>query len=80
MAGGLFGLFVSLGSRICPSCAGTQLFLGPCSFFEFCCWRRGVSRFKDCSTAAKCPRSQPVSVLLKQLKHQGTLGRVSSLT
>ena len=56
-----FGLFVSVGPRICPNCAGTQLFLVPYSFFVFCRSRRGVSRCNDCSTAAKSPRSQPVS-------------------
>ena len=62
LAVGFFGLFVSFGSRICPNCAYTQLFLVPYSFFVFCCSRKGVSRCKYCSTAAKGPRSQPVSV------------------
>ena len=41
-----------------------QLFLVPYSFFVFCCWRRGVSRWKPCRTAAKRPKCQPVSPLL----------------
>ena len=49
-------------SRIWPKCVCTQLVLGPYSFFVFCCWRRGVSRRKHCSTAVKHPRSQPVSL------------------
>ena len=61
VAVGFFGLFVSFGSRICPTGACTQLFLVPYSFFVFCCSRRGVSRCKHCSTSAKGPRSQPVS-------------------
>ena len=61
MAVGIFGLFVSFGSSICPNCTCTQLFLVPYSFFVFCCWRRGVSRCKHCSSAAKRPMSQPVS-------------------
>ena len=52
---GLFGLFVSFGSRICPSCACTQLFLVPYSFFVFCCSRRGVSRCKHCSKGSQVP-------------------------
>ena len=60
------GFLVSLYvlSRICPNCACRQLFFVPYSFFVFCCSRRGVSRCKHCSTAAKGPRSQPVSLLL----------------
>ena len=50
-----FGLFVSLGSRMCPNCACTQLFLVPYSFLVFCCLGRGVSRCKHCSPAAKGP-------------------------
>ena len=60
--GGGFLVFLYLLSIICPNCACTQLFLVLCSFFVFCCWRTGVSRCKHCSTAAKGPRSQPVSV------------------
>ena len=41
-----------------------QLFLVPYGFFVFCCWRRGVSRWKPCRTAAKHPKCQPVSPLL----------------
>ena len=37
-----------------------QLFLVPHGFFVFCCWRRGVSRCKHCSTVAKGPNPQPV--------------------
>ena len=40
-------------SRICPNCKCTQLFLVAYSFVVFCCWKRGVSRCKHCSTAAK---------------------------
>ena len=59
------GFLVSLYllSRICPNCPYMQLILVPYSFFVFCCWRRGVSRCRHCSTAAKGPRSQPVSNL-----------------
>ena len=42
--------------------ACTQLFLVPYIFFVFCCWQRRLSRCKHCSTAAKGPRSQPVSL------------------
>ena len=56
--GGFFGLFVSFGSRICPNCACTQLFLVPYSFFVFCSLRRGVSRCNVCSIVAKGLRSQ----------------------
>ena len=38
----------------CPR-ACTGLFLVPYGFFEFCVSRRGVSRCKLCSTAAKGP-------------------------
>ena len=51
----LFGLFVSLGSRICPNCACIQLFLVPCSFFVFCCLRRGMSRSKHCTKGSQIP-------------------------
>ena len=59
----LLGFLVSLYllSRICPNCTCTQLFLVPYSFFVFCCSRRCLSGCKHCSTAAKSPRSQPVS-------------------
>ena len=43
-----------------PNCACMKLFLVPCSFFVFCCSRRGVSKCKHCSIA-KGPISQPVS-------------------
>ena len=39
-----------------------ELFLVPYSFFVFHCSRRGVSGYKLCSTAAKGPRPQPVSL------------------
>ena len=52
-----FCIFLSI---ICPSCSCGQLFLVPYSFFVFCCSRRCVS---GASTAAKGPRSQPVSLL-----------------
>ena len=57
------GFLVSmyLLSRIYSNSTCMQLFLVPYSFFIFCCSRRGVSRCKNCSTAAKGPRSQPVS-------------------
>ena len=50
--------FCTFWSRICPNCTCTQLFLVPYSFFIFCSWKRGVSRYKLCSIAAKDPRSQ----------------------
>ena len=43
------------GSRICPTCTRSQLFLVLYSFFVFCSLRRGVSKCKLCSTAAKGP-------------------------
>ena len=43
------------GSRICPTCTCSQLFLVLYSFFVFCSLRRGVSKCKLCSTAAKGP-------------------------
>ena len=55
VAVGFFDLFVSSGSRICPNRAGTQLLLVAYTFFVFCCWRGGVSRYKHCSTAEKGP-------------------------
>ena len=59
---GVFCLFVCLSfcilwSRICPSCICMQLFLFPYSFFVLCCSRRGLSKCKHGSTAAKGPRS-----------------------
>ena len=58
-----FSVSLYLLSRICPNCACTWFFLVPYGFFVFCCWRRGVSRGKHCGTAAKGPRSQPVSLI-----------------
>ena len=43
------------GSRICPNCMCSQLSLVLYSFFVFCSLRRGVSKCKLCSTAAKGP-------------------------
>ena len=57
VAVGFFYLFVSSGSRICPNRAGTQLLLVSYTFFAFCCWRGGVSRYKHCSTEKKGPLS-----------------------
>ena len=45
-----------------------KLFLVPYNFFVFCCLRRGVSRRKHSSTAAKVPCPRPVSVLVPLLK------------
>ena len=59
-----FDLVVCSGSRICPSRACMRLLLVSYSFCVFCCWRRGVSRCKHCSTEKKGPRSQPVSLVL----------------
>ena len=70
---GFSGLFVSFGSRICPDCACTQLFLVPYSFFVFCWSRRGVSVCKHCSTAAKGPGSQPVSLSHFSYRHRHIL-------
>ena len=50
--------FCIFWSRICPNCTCTLLFLVPYSFFVFRSSRRGVSRCKHCSTAAKGPRSR----------------------
>ena len=53
VAVGFFGLFVSLGSRICPNCSCTYSFLVPYTFFVFCCWRRVVSRWKHCGKGSQ---------------------------
>ena len=63
-------------SRICPDWPCTQFFLVPYGFFVFCISRRGVSRCKRCSTAAKGPRSQSVSGTpgaTRSWKRQGSL-------
>ena len=54
--------------RICPNCTYMKLLLVPYNFFVFCCLRRGVSRWKPSSTAAKVPCPRPVSVLVPLLK------------
>lgn len=41
--------------RICPNCTCSQLFLVSYFPFVFCCYRRGLSRCKYCSIAAKVP-------------------------
>ena len=51
----------SLQQSFVQSLSQLQLFLVSYSFFVFCCWRRGLSTHKYCSTVAKAPRSQPVS-------------------
>ena len=51
----------SLQQSFVQSLSQLQLFLVSCSFFVFCCWRRGLSVHRHCSTVAKAPRSQPVS-------------------
>ena len=56
-----FLVFLYFLSIICPNWACTQLFLVPYSFFVFFGLRKCLSRCKHCSTAAKGPRSQPVS-------------------
>ena len=43
-----------------PQLRCMELFLVPYSFFVYHCSRRGVSRYKLCSTAAKGPGPQPV--------------------
>ena len=50
-----FWVILYLLSRICPNSACTQLFSVPYSFFVFCCSKRGLSKWKHCSTAAKGP-------------------------
>ena len=40
-----------------PNCECMKLFLVPYNFFVFCCWKRGLSRCKHCSTCSKGPRS-----------------------
>ena len=52
------GTFEPFGLEFCSNSACTQLFLVPYNFFVFCSWKRGVSRCKLCSIAAKDPRSQ----------------------
>ena len=49
----LFVLY--LLSIICSNCTCTRLFLVPCSFSVFCCWRRGLSRSKHCSKGSQVP-------------------------
>ena len=68
------GLFFFLSfcifwSRICLSCAGTQLFLVPYSFFVLCCSRRSVSRCQHCSTA---DRSQACLRSARNVTHRGS--------
>ena len=60
MATGFVGIFIFLffglcifGPKCIPTAACMELFLVPHSFFVFCSSRRGVSRCKLCSTAAK---------------------------
>ena len=50
----VFGLFVSFVQNLPQLRMRAVIF----SFFVLCCWRRGVSRGKPCSTASKGPRSQ----------------------
>ena len=50
-----FEASLHLLSKICPHCAYRQLFLIPYSFLVFRCLRRGVFRYKHCSTSAKDP-------------------------
>ena len=38
-----------------PQLASMQLFLVPYSFFVFCCWRRRVSRYKQCCKGSWVP-------------------------
>ena len=47
-----FCIFLSI---ICPSCACTQLFLVPFSFFVICSLRRHLSRCKHCSRGSQVP-------------------------
>ena len=49
--------------NLTPLCLDTVISVPP-GFFAFCCWRKGVSRCKHCSTAAKGPRSQACVRLL----------------
>ena len=62
----VFLVSVSFGSSICSNCTCTQLFLVSSSFFVliFGCLKRGVSRCKHCSPAAKGPTSQLISMSL----------------
>ena len=46
---------------ICPNCPCMKLFLVPCSFFVFCCWRRGLSRCKHCSKGSQVPACLKIS-------------------
>ena len=57
----------------------TSLFLVPYSFFVFCCRRRGVSKYKHCSTAAKGPRAQ-VSAPLKRTWLLEKVAKENSIT
>ena len=41
-------------------------------FCGCCCWRRGLSRCKHCSTAGKGPRPEPVSCVYLEPDIQGT--------
>ena len=55
-----FLVFFSLVHNLPQLPMQAVIFLVPYGFFVFCCWRRGVSRCKHCSTAAKGPNPQPV--------------------
>ena len=58
--GGIFLVSLYISFRISPNCTSTQLFLVSYCFFVFCCWRKGVSSYKQ-----KVPGpslSQPLSI------------------
>ena len=70
--GVLFWYFCIL-SKICSNCECMQLRLFLYTFFVFFCSRRHFSRCKHCSTAAKGPRSQPLSTFPLLPTHSNTI-------
>ena len=51
----LFFFLVSFGLGFAPPEHAQSYFLIPYDLFVFCCWRKGVSRCKHCSSEAKGP-------------------------
>ena len=69
---GFFGLFVSFGSRICPNCACTQLFLVPYSFFVILLLKERcvqVQTLQQCSKGSQVPACLTPSGCLLSAHH-----------